>query len=66
MLLLITGSTQTKGVLTGVVGGEATEAQDAYGERGVVTELPPMQQEWATGLLDCCDVPASRCLYVSH
>jgi len=58
------GPAVVKGVLTGVMGGEAAEAHDAYGESGVVTDPPQLKQEWSTGLLDCCDVPASRYLYV--
>ena len=58
-----------KGVLTGVVGGQSTEGTaPAYGELGlgvgVASRVEQVYEDWSTGLCDCCDAPASRCLYV--
>jgi len=53
------------GVLTGVVGGHAATADAYASELGHATRIENEADVWATGLCDCCAVPASRYVYVS-
>jgi hypothetical protein len=51
-----------RGVLTGV-NGQVNQSYDGSVEASRVTIV---EEDWATGLCDCCDSPTKRCLYVFY
>ena len=51
-----------RGVLTGTK-GEGKESYDGSVEASRVTIV---EEDWASGLCDCCDSPTKRCLYVFY
>ena len=51
-----------RGVLT-CVNGQVNQSYDGSVEASRVTIV---EEDWATGLCDCCDSPTKRCLYVFY